>query len=407
MIAGLYFILFLFLLLSYRKKHGLNVGLLLLLFYTLSAFLTFAEFFEGSPNGDLDIKASLYYIVCVLISLWPFLILGKYDCRDFVLSHSILKYLSYILVAFGLVAFIQSIVDLYNNLDILFNNIGQLRMNFYSTMDVEAGNRSILEKLTILIKYMQYFSPFCCVYFITKNNKTLAWLLLIASLSFPLHNMVLGEREASLKFLANYAFCIIFFRSAIPAIVLKKIIRGGLMVLSPFVLFLIFMTIARANIGGISVGQNIFAYGGDQLYFFSRIFTDSNIASQTLGGRMCFRYFFPIPERMQNQLNDYIQSDYYLNQFGGLPGSFYLDFGYYAILYIIFFSLLYYWFIKSAQKNNGRYPFHLLVLFYFSFQVCFMNIFYYDYIELYAFFLTLVLFLYSFVKDKFFNYKRL
>ena len=401
MIAFLYLLLFVVLLSTYKKKAGLSVGVLLLSFYTLSALLTFLESFEGSPNSDyLDLKATIYYAVCMLISLWPFLVLGKLDCRYFSISEGILKYLSYVLIFFGLIDFISSSIDLFNNRAILMNDIGQLRMNFYDTMDEVAGDRSIFDKLTIMVKYLQYLSPFCCIYFITKRKNTLAWLLFIASISFPLHNMVIGEREASLKFLANYAFCVIFFRPHLSHETKKKLLRGGLIGISPFILFIVVMTIARASITGISTGDNIFAYGGDQPFFFTHIFNDASIASQALGGRMCFRYFFPINERMQNQINDYINSDIYLNQFGGLPGSFYLDFGYYAILVIALITLLYFMVIKGATKHDGKYPFYLLLLFYFSYQVCFMNIFYYDYIELYAFFLTLVLFLYCFAKEK-------
>ncbi len=227
-------------------------------------------------------------------------------------------------------------------------------------------------------------APFCSIYFLAKGNKNLSVLLAIVSLSLPLRGISIGEREAILKFLANWGFVYLFFRPILSERIKKTLKRIGLIFFSPLILFVIAMTFARFGEDEGGILRSLFLYAGDQPYFFTTIFSDSGIAAQAQGGRLCFRYFFPVPERVQGQINFFINSDIYLNQFGGLPASFYLDFGNLAIVVILIISLIYFLIIKHSKKVSGKYPLHITALFVFSFQVLFMNIFYFDYGPLFS-----------------------
>lgn len=397
MVALGFFLFFLFLLISYGKKAKWSVGFLLLAFYTFSALLTFIESFVGSVNYDhLEIKATLYYTACVLLSLWPFLILGKNDCRNFEFSDGLLKALSYLLIFFGLIELTTSIVDLYAKWDTIVNNLVTIRTDFYDTMNDAVEGRNVFYKMSRVTHHMQFMAPFCCIYFITKNKNNIAWWLFLASLSFPIKNMTIGEREASLVFLSNYAFCILFFKSALRNEVKRKLFSGIAIALIPFVVFLVAMTFARASFKDETAGTNLLRYGGDQPFFFSYLFNTPSIHEQRLEGRLSFQYLFPLKEQIQDQLNNHIQASNYLNQFGGLPGTFYLDFGYYAIIVITMVSLLYYFIINASRKRLGRYPFYLLYLFYFSYQIVFMNLFYFDFGRLFSVFLPVIFLIFSF-----------
>lgn len=404
MIVSIVYFLFFFLLTrTYYIKHGINVGTFLLLLYFVSVLLTLIESFWGPINHPtLEPDATFYYTVCVLISLWPFLLLAKYDCSFFEFSYIKICFLSYFLVFFGLIEVVTSVVDIYNNRAIFFGNIADVRLNFYdNTLDNVILNRSVFDKVIILMHYLQYMTPFCSIYMLSRGNTKFAFLLSVASLGFPLHNMTIGEREAILIFFSNWFFCFIFFRSLLSKKTKKKFKRIAFIFALPFVVFFVAMTVGRflsaqSNIGGI---ESLLRYGGDMPFYFSHIFIDPSIEAQKLGGVASFNYLFPVSERLHGGYNEYINSDIYLNQFGGLAGTFYLDFGRYAIFVIASFAIAYYMFVKSTRRKNGKYPYHLFLLFYFSFQVLFMNIFYFDFNGLYKLFLPFLYFLISWISS--------
>jgi hypothetical protein len=384
MLSFVFFLSFLLLYLTYRKGASKSVGAYLLLFYTISALFTWLEYYAGPINAPaLTPLSTLYYISSVFISLFPFLILGKYDCRHFQMSERLFFYLSVVLIVVGFVDLVALSIKIINNRAFLLSNIADVRNAFYDNF-LYSEPVGPFDKIRIIVREMMYMAPFCSIYFLAKGNKNLSVLLAIVSLSLPLRGISIGEREAIVKYLANWGFVYLFFRPILGEKIKKSLKRIGLIFFSPLILFVIAMTFARFGEDEGGVLRSLFLYAGDQPYFFTTIFSDSGIAAQAQGGRLCFRYFFPVPERVQGQINFFIDSDIYLNQFGGLPASFYFDFGYLAIVVIFIISLIYFLIIKHSKKVSGKYPLHITALFVFSFQVLFMNIFYYDYGPLFS-----------------------
>lgn len=393
MVAILYCATFVLLWFKYRKKYPGSVGAWLLLWYAISSILTLWENFTIPINSDhLNPIACIYYVACQLLALAPFLCLGKYDCRDFRYSSVLFTYLAYVLIVFGVYDLVISSHKLLSNLSILFGDISQLRNSFYDTF-LETKSATPFEKLNIIVKHIQYMSPFLAFFFLCKGKNKLAVMLFLASLSMPIGQMTKGEREGVLTYLANLYFCYIFFKPSLNVFVRKKVKKIGWLVLTPLMLFIVAMTLSR--FGGDTNGgllHGLFLYGGDQPFLFTAFFNDSELLSQSQWGRVNFQYFFPPHERVQGQINLVIDSDIYLNQFAGMPGSFFLDFGYYTILIVAIFSLLYYSIIKTSRKIDNRYPLHVLFLFYFSFQVLYMNIFYFDFHSLFYILFSVVFF---------------
>lgn len=380
MIAILYFLLFFVLWLGFRKNAKGSVGELLLLFYLVSAFLSllieFSDTFE--KPAELDLSSILYYVACVLISLFPFLLLSKYDSRNFYFPSQLMNYVTYFIIVFGLIELVSSTAELYSNRATIVSNIAALREGFYKILG-ESQNNTFLKKILIYVLPFQYMSPFCSMYYLSRGKKSLAVWAAVASLCVPVHGMTVGERQATLKFFSNYAFCYLFFRNEIPTTVKSRIKKIGIFGMIPLAIFFITMTFGR--FGGTSTGtfNSLLMYGGKQPYFFTYLYNDPNIVEQSFGGRYTFSYLFPLNERASNQLNNNISTDIYLNQFGGLPGSMFLDFGYWTIFVIFGFALAYYIMIKIASLRKDKFPFYLLFIFYFSYQVLFMNIFYYEF----------------------------
>jgi len=396
MIAFLYFLVFLTLWLRFRKKAKGSVGSLLLLFYLASAIMSLlietSDAFE--QTAELEWMSTIYYVVCVLISLLPFLLLGKYDSRNFRFSSQLMFYVSVFLVVFGLIELIMSTAVLYTNRATIAVNIVSLREGFYDTLG-DTSNNTFFQKILIFVIAFQYMSPFCSMYNLSRGKKSLAIWTAVASLCVPVHGMTIGERESILVFISNWAFCYLFFRNELGQLNRSRIKRISVWAAAPFVFFFFAMSLGRFGSSSGGTLNSFLSYGGKQPYFFSYLFNDPQIDAQKLGGRFCFQYLFPSSERAWRQLNEYISTDVYLNQFGGLPGSMFLDFGYMSIFVIAAIAFAYFLIIKRARTFNGQYPFYLLFLFYFSYQVLFMNIFYLDFIYLPRILLSVLFFVVS------------
>ena len=394
MVAILYSLLFILIWVRYKKRYKNSVGAWLLLWYVVSSILTVIENFTFPINSEyLDPIATTYYASSQLIALLPFLYLGRYDCRNFRFSCSLFTYVAYVLIPFGLLHLGTSVYELSANLSILFGDIAQLRNNFYDTF-LESSSATPFEKVTIIVNHFQYMSPFIAFFFLCKGERGLAMLLFISSLGAPMGQIVKGEREGVLTYLVNLYFCYLFFKPAIAEATLNKLKKSSKYLLAPLVLFIVAMTLGRfGNEGNEGLLRGLFLYGGDQPFLFTTFFNDTNLLSQVKWGRINFQYFFPVPERVQGQINLYIDSEIYLNQFAGMPGSFFLDFGYHSITVISVFSFLYFFLIRVARKRNKKYPLHILFLFYFSFQVLYMNIFYFDFHSLFYILMSVFFFI--------------
>lgn len=400
-IAIYYFLAFLFVWLRYRKKAKKSIGALLLVFYVLSALLSLIIEFTPSfvKSAELDFLSISYYLLCMLISLLPYLYLGKKDSDNFQIPYNLLKNVSIFLIILGLIELFSSFVFIFSNLNAFLYNIVSIRDGFYETLG-DVSQTSIFEKILIFVRPLQFMLPFCCLYFISMGNKKLAIWSAIASMCVPVHGMTIGERESILVFFSNYAFSYLFFRPKLKEDLKQRLKKTGLIAMIPFALFFASMSSGRFGEKEGGVFGSFLAYGGKQPYFFSYLFNNPHIDAQKLGGRFCFQYLFPSNERAWKQLNEYISADIYLNQFGGMPGSLFLDFGYYSILIVILFSLAYYLMIKRCKKIDGKYPFYILFLFYFSYQVLFMNIFFLRHIYTELVFLPFVFFLFCWLYPK-------
>lgn len=389
-----YFLIFLLLFLRYRKRNKKSVGSLLLAFYAMSALLT--AIIAISPSfywlNDLDWGSTSYYVSCFIISLLPYLYLGKLNSLSFQIPDKLIHYLSIFLIIFGVIQLFNSLTFIIANFNTFLYNIASVREGFYSDLG-ETVQLGFFDKILVFVRPLQFMSPFCFFFFLIKRNKKMATWSAIASLSVPLQGITIGEREAILVFFSNYAFCYLFFRPEISESLKGRIKRVALIAAVPFMLFFMAMSFGRFGESQGGVATSFLSYGGKQPYFFAYLFNDPSIEAQKLGGRFCFQYLFPSSQRAWRQLNEYITSDVYLNQFGGMPGSLFLDFGYYSIFVVILIAVVYYILIKTSKRTNGKYPFYILFLFYFSYQVLFVNIFFLRYIYLTVVFLPAVFFL--------------
>lgn len=358
------------------KCRSKSVSYLLLLCYIGSAFMAIVIYHFFPEYDKLYNMATLYFIICNLIFISPFIKAGNRKSRDYILPNKLISYLAKFLLVFGLISLFYTIPKLLT-VQALVNNLSDIRSAYYQgDVDILAPS-SFLDVLANWALYIMYLAPFCSVYYYSQGNNRFSALLFIASMSYPLHWLLIGEREATLVFLMNYIFSFVFFSDSIEKAKMKKIIKLGLIAISPFIIFLIGMTVSRFGERDSGVWGSLLSYGGEQPFNFSYFLNDIDIQRQKLGGVVCFPQFFPNSD-FTGDLNDYITSDQYLNVFAGAPGSFVLDFGYSAIIIVILFSLV--WdLLLSLDKKSKRKSFVSFILMYLLFQILFMNIFYFDF----------------------------
>ena len=381
----LYFLFLFSLFLKFKKRD--SVAFFLLAVYLSSSFLSLLGEIYYPSKYDINDWAILYYIICIIMSLLPFLIFGKYSSSSFLFNDRYIRYLSIVLISFGLISLYYSIQNLFT-ISTVVNNLRDVRQSYYQGYELVESSNSLIEILSNWVNNINYLSLFFSVYFLTRKRFIYALLLFIASLSMPINKMCIGEREATLIWVANFTYSIIFFREAIPSNILLTFKKVSLVILIPMVVFFVAMTISRFEDEDGGILKGLFVYGGEQCQNFSYFFT--HLDEQKLGGKLNFGYLFPLKSQLQGPINDYISSPIYLNVFGGIPGSLFLDFGYFTIFYIMVYSLIS--FILLKQSKQYKYSFWKCIFLYFNFQILFTGVFYYDFTTKYALVMHILLY---------------
>lgn len=369
----LYCFLLLILFFKYTKK--LSIARLVLGCYLLSCLFSIIGVSFGYNEVELDNIATMYYSFCMLISLSPILFYANTDCRFFTFNERFIKYFSIVLIILSFIKIYYSIAY-FSILAVAASQLSDIRSNYYQgNMDFWVPSNKI-ELVSNLIVYISYLSPYFGVYYLIRNKLFMAVLLLLSSMCVPINGLCIGEREASLKWFFN-CFCAVLFFLPMISIELKKILRiGSLILVGPVVLFVMMMTISRFGGDGDSdIIKSLYIYAGAMPENFSYFFNKLN---PMIGGNLNFNFFMPGKELLEGQYNEFISADRYLNIFAGMPGTLWLDFGHFTILYVIFITMLMLVLMRKDRKKIR----HSFLQFYFyvvQLQVLFMNIFYYDF----------------------------
>ena len=371
----IYFLFILFLFYRYRKEHTIRRWILFL--YLFSASFSVLKLFVEPLHYSIDGRAILYYLMTLFIVLFPIIRNGYIDNKYYSFNKNFLDKLSVFLIIFGIISLSYYLPKVFS-LRTMLNNMSEVRLAYYNG-EVDYVPSSILEILCNWVSYIQFISPFLCFYYLLQNEKKRALLLFVVSLLPAVENLIIGEREACVIVLGNFVFSYIFYKDVIPKSYMEKIRIFGIILVSPFILFIVAMTFARFENTDGGVLSSLIVYIGDQPYNYSYQFSSINIADQCLHGKLCFPYFFAQNEQLTGPLNDYINSPMYLNVFAGLPGFFLLDFGYYSIFVLALFSMCFFFLTRYKRKQTQKLGFNHLFIFLIYYQIVFMGLFYFRY----------------------------
>ena len=268
----IYFLFILFLFYRYRKEHTIRRWILFL--YLFSASFSVLKLFVEPLHYSIDGRAILYYLMTLFIVLFPIIRNGYIDNKYYSFNKSFLDKLSVFLIIFGIISLSYYLPKVFS-LRTMLNNMSDVRLAYYNG-EVDYVPSSILEILSNWVSYIQFISPFLCFYYLLQNEKKRALLLFFVSLVPAVENLIIGEREACVIVLGNFVFSYIFYKDVIPKSYMEKIRIFGIILVSPFILFIVAMTFARfANADG-GVLSSLIVYIGDQPYNYSYQFSSIN-----------------------------------------------------------------------------------------------------------------------------------
>lgn len=404
MLALSYFIIILVLFLKVRKENSIRRWIFGL--YTFSALCSVIYPFVLPVKYEQNVIAYIYYTACILITLYPIWRFGKVNCMDFIFPEKFINWASIVLIIFGIIGLINVLPQIFT-LNTYLNNISEIRSAYYQGDPLVETNTSLIFVLANWVTYIQYFSPVFAFLHILKGKRIVALLLCVVSFLPALNGFIIGEREASVVVLSNFIFAFIFFRPLLSDKIASTIKKVGLCLTLPFVIFIIAMTISRFGESDGGTLGGLLAYVGEQPYNFSYFFSHIDIEQQKLGGKLSFSYLFPENQRLEGQINQHISAEEYLNVFASIPGTFLLDFAYYAII-VISLMALFFLFIFSSKRNRktNKYNFSVFMAFLIYYQIVFMGIFYFDFTSKYVVSMCILMFIAYFIVTYFLNYKK-
>ena len=392
----IYFLYFLFIYRYCHKKYPNTPASFLALAYFISAVMSLLLYVHQLLNNEIltiYFISTLYYLISTSVIFVPMLLFLKYDCRYFAMPYKFMKSLAIIFIILGITYIVQALPTMMS-LATVAKNLSDIRNNYYQGGVDSIGDGTLLSLVANVFVYVSFIIPVLFFYFLSYKKYFIVFLLFIASLNLPMSGLVIGEREAVLKWVANYIFAYLFFRNTLEPSYRKKILRLLVFLSIPFLLYLVLMTISRFGERDGGALLSIVGYSGLAPFNFSEFTTI--IGGQELYGKLCFGFLFPENVALKGPINDYIQADFFLNVFAGIPGSFILDFGVFTIIVLCLISILLICLLrKKWDVIHNKYSFSQMLVVMSIYQVLFMGIFYYDFSNIYFFSSLLLLCVYN------------
>ena len=360
------------------RKFGYSPSFFILLVYLISSIggIIYYYVFREVNNNFLY---NVYYIINLIILLIP---LVKYhiDIDRIEFKNTAIKYFSILLIVLGVFSLYSCISD-FNLLEV-FYSWSDLRNEYYS----DYGEIVIETKL-----HARIASNFLCIlplsiplgiYYLVDGQKMMSISLLVVSLSLLLSTIMKGERQGLLEYMSYYIFSILLFKDIMSSNLKKKIFIFTTVIISSLTIVVGLITISRFEDRGIL--ESLFNYSGIQLYNANDFL--EVVQGQTLNGALNFSYL--TGDSAIYKINEEISAPFYLNVFGGIVGSFYLDFGYATIIFTSIFAYLFCTLFKFFYRKKSFIFFYLYFIY---FQIMFVGVFYFKHTS-HTFFRSSILF---------------
>lgn len=379
------------------KKKGTTTSFIIIGFFVLSTILGIV-YKRLYPNQvpDYSFFSMVYYVLCLVIFMIP-LIHNNNDWRDYSFPKEFVNLFSVIIIVSGFIVLLSDII----NFDVNRLNMSWLdqRNEYYFNYQDNIIYTKWYDRISSNVRHLMLFSLPLFYYHLCRGNKWYSILMGIASMSIFAMSIMNASRQEFILWIVGALYSYIFFKSGLS----KKAIRGVNIFLIIFgsVAILLVFAITLSRFGGSSsrdTFSSFLNYSGVQPYNAARFLED--LSPQAQWGLINFPYLRG--SGAVKVINDYIEAPYYLNVFGSLVGSFYLDFGYFTIFIVFIYALM---FDKLLSLYKRRNSFAYFYLFFIYCDIIFSGLFYYRYISserirILLFFFLVIIFYEQFAKKR-------
>ena len=247
------------------------------------------------------------------------------------------------------------------------------RNEYYSTYGELEVATTISERVASNIVPIIFMCWPIAMYQLSRgHNKKLGILLIIVSCSSLIDSLKIAERQGLILYIANALFSYLIFKDDFSKSTRKKIVTISILIIGLLVTLVGAITISRFGDNNDRLLVSLANYSGVQPFNAAYFLEELN--SQALGGKLNFPFLTGTP--MILILNDEITSSEYLNVFGSIVGSYYLDFGYLSIIPIAIVSGLFLGLMKIFKRKGSFIFFYIYCLY---FNIMFVGIFYNKY----------------------------
>lgn len=366
-----FFLIMLWVTLGKHKNVTYRIILYFFLIGAISAcyirFLPSMEFY----NMPLSVVAMVYHCAMLFLLIYPFKDFKRLESRTFQGANTVIMY--------SLIAVIIPISLYYIYLNITTLDLQLILLDVYSMRQnlIDAGDESgtVNTYLRAFVNGFHGLALSIAFYLIIKKpeQKLLIIILLLCSMAQAIHSINYAARE----FIAKYFFVLVMLRLLFRKDIsqewkrsLKKIMFIGLILgLSIFVIITIYRFTQSERYS--NPGDSIFAYLGQGFVNFSHRFIA--FPEGATGGQLHFPIFAGTEKMSSYNLNQSIQSDYYLNMFSTTVGSWVLDIG---ILFTTIAVLVHFFLFRLV----GKLKLNIFTLYYviYAYEFVFSCLFFYN-----------------------------
>lgn len=367
----LIFAVFLYIFHKLYRNVGVTPSLFLISGYLLSSIIGLLYLIYYKENiYDYSYFSMVYYIISIVIFLMPLIrFSGKSELFTF--PNRTTNIVSYVLIVLGFISLFFELKD-FNYAELAVNWLAA-RNEYYSDYGTMNVASSFSERISSNIMPLIFITwPLAMYHFSRGKNKKLAILLILASSTSLINSLKIAERQGIITYIANALFSYLIFKDEFTEDVKRKILIFSTASIGLLVFIVGAITFSRFGEEDEGLILSLASYGGVQP--FNAAFFLEELHSQALGGKLNFPFI--TGTSLITLINDEINSTEFLNVFGSIVGSFYLDFGYFSVFVIALFSFIFYKLMKIFKSNKSLLFFYIYALY---FEIMFLGIFYYRY----------------------------
>lgn len=368
-----YLLLSIFVIILFKAKNKYRVlysSLLALYAFSFASTIILNSF---SSQNNIRLTPILFLLIILFLWIKPFYYVKQYETK----KEKELKRIKNVILIFGSLSVIALFYFIHYAKYLFFSIDLSLARNIVSEESIlPYGNVSLffisLSSIYHIYIYFFYYS------IVEKLPIKYAFIMLLASLSFPAMVLCYFGRDGIFYWSINFIIMFLYFSHAIPYTIKRKIKLISSSIIISFVAIFMLITMSRFQNSTNSIFHGLLNYSGQQLENFSEIFntrTQGNSLFPTLDTilqKLGIKPFINQEEFVWRQ--KVLLGDNY-NVFSFFVGSIIIRKG---ILYTFIFSLISSAISLNFSIKNNKHPstFNFIIIYSF-FQIPLLGVFYY------------------------------